>query len=190
MAQDLYDTGTNVKSADDAISLGSPGAGSYSNDREEPGEDTTGITLNVVPDPGLDPLTTGEFHVTDFALHQQQQIDLLTTIVKEHQKKISYKDHDYVRAVPIRSVTGIFRSNIGTLAGWNLREISGSTLTIDMYDGSDAGNGLYLGTIVLTANGSDKWWVMPRGIDFTQGIYLKFTGSGTAAGSLYFAENG
>ena len=62
---DLYDLGANDAHADDLTSLGSPGAGSYSDDREPPGEDTSGRTLNVAPDPGLDPLTTGEFHVTN-----------------------------------------------------------------------------------------------------------------------------
>jgi len=190
MAQDLYDTGTNVKSADDAISLGSPGAGSYSNDREEPGEDTTGITLNVVPDPGLDPLTTGEFHVTDFSLHQQQQIDLLHKMVEHHEKQIKYTEHGYLRALPIRSATGIFRANIGTLAGWSVRETAGSTLTIDIFDSLDGSNLLYLATIQLAANGTDKFFMMPMGINFTQGIYLKLTGSGNAVGALWLADKG
>lgn len=185
---DLYDLGANDAHADDLTSLGSPGAGSYSDDREPPGEDTSGRTLNVAPDPGLDPLTTGEFHVTDFALHQQQQIDLLHKMVAYHEKKIAYKETRLIRALPIRSATGIFRANIGTLAGWSVRESAGQALTIDIFDSLDGSNMLYLATIQLAANGADKFYMMPNGIDFTQGIYLKLTGTGNAVGALWLAD--
>jgi len=188
MAQDLYDTGANVAGDDDFISLGSPGAGSISNDPLAPGEDTSGNLLNVKPDPGLDPLTTGEFHVTDFALHQQQQIDLLTKMVQHHQQKIDYKEKRLIRALPIRSATGIFRANIGTLAGWSVRETAGQALTIDIFDSLDGSNMLYLATIQLAANAADKFYMMPMGIDFTQGIYLKLTGTGVAVGALWLAD--
>lgn len=186
---DLYDIGEPNAHADDFVSLGSPGAGSISNDPIEPGEDTSGRLLNVKEDPELDPLTTGEFHVTDFALHQQEQTKLLKSMV-HHLEKINYTKRDYVRALPFRSATGIFRANIGTLAGYSLRETLGQALTIDIYDSLDGSNLLYLYTIQLAANGSDKFWVMPMGIDFTQGLYLKLTGTGLAVGALYFAEKG
>jgi len=187
---DLYDLGANNANADDTKSLGSPGSGSISNDPLTPGEDSSGRTLNVVPDPSLDKLTTGEFHVTDFALHQQQQIDLLHKMVAHHEKQIKYTERGYLRALPIRSATGIFRANIGTLAGWSVRETAGSTLTIDIFDSLDGSNLLYLATIQLAANGTDKFFMMPMGIDFTQGIYLKLTGSGNAVGALWLADKG
>ena len=186
---DLYDIGEPNAHADDLTTLGSPGAGSFSNDRETPGEDTSGRILNVAPDPELDPLTTGEFHVTDFSKHMEQQTNLLKALT-EHVTKIDYKKRDYVRALPFRSASGIFRANIGTLAGYSLRETNGQALTIDIFDSLDGSNLLYLYTISLTANGTDKWWNMPMGIDFTQGLYLKLTGTGIAQGALYFAEKG
>ena len=187
---DLYDDGVSVAGNNDFVTLGSPGSGSFSNDQEPPGEDTSGRLLNVKPDPGLDKLTTGEFHVSDFALHQQTQIDLLHKMVRHLEEKIEYKKREYVRALPFRSATGIFRANTGTLAGWSLRETNAAALTIDIFDSLDGSNLLYLTTIALASNGADKFFMLPTGLDFTQGLYIKLTGTGVAVGALWFKDIG
>ena len=40
----------------------------------------------------------------------------------------------------------------------------------------------------MTQLGQLKFYMMPMGIDFTQGIYLKLTGTGNAVGALWLAD--
>ena len=186
----LYDiNGKPILANDDFVSLGSPGAGSDSNDPQKPGEDTSGRLLNVSPDPQLDILSTGDFINTDYTLHQQEQIFHLKEI-SAHIKKLAYQKVDYIRALPFRSATGIFRANIGTVAGFSLRETAGFALTVDFFDSLDGSNLMYLFSSQLAANGVDRLFVMPEGISFQQGLYIKLTGTGNAVGAVWFAEKG
>ena len=187
---DLYDTGANLASADENKALGGGGSGDMEPDSPA-GMDTDGITLNYSQNIGLDPLTTGDFINTDYTLHQKETVSHLKKITS-HLEKIAYNKVGYVRALPIRSATGIFRASLGTLAGWSVRETGGAATYVDLFDSLDGSNLLYIASISLAANGSDKIWLLPEGISFQQGLYIKITtaGAGAVAGALYIADKG
>jgi len=179
----LYDTGEPLASADDFLSLGGVGAGSFSDELEPPGLDTSGRLLNVYPDPGLDKLTTGEYKESDFSLHQTKHLKNISS----HLEKIANREqNEYVRAQSITSVTGIVVGTPTILAGWSLKEFAGFPLEFDLLDGLDGSSSLIVASFRINTSTSNTQWLMPNGIKFQQGIFLKITsGTGVIKGSLY-----
>ena len=180
----LYDTGEPLASADDFLSLGGVGAGSFSDAQEPPGLDTSGRLLNVYPDPGLDKLTTGEYKES-VEVWQKQQNQHLAKMVGHLEKIIRKQDNEYVRAIPVGQYpNGIVTSRLffpapGILAGFSLKENLGSTVVLDMFDGTDTTNGLFLFSVTILPGASSTQWFLPTGIKFNNGLWGAISGAGS-----------
>lgn len=183
-----YDLGKDDPAFNDLVTLGGSGAGDIGDPTSTAGLGTDGITLNYPEDPGLDTLTTGNTLNTNIVLTQ-----LNDNISKLHQaisKMPTYKPKDYVRAVPLRNVSGSVRIGLGEIAGWSFRETAGQQLAVDFYDGADAGAAMSILSVNLPANGDSRQWLKPDGVEYKQGLYMVLTGTGVIKGAIWLSEKG
>ena len=69
--------------------------------------------------------------------------------------------------------SGRLSNSVGRLAGWAIRETSGTAAaTVHLRDGFDASGDL-LATIRLGTAGSNVQWLLPGGVAFTAGLYVE-----------------
>ena len=95
--------------------------------------------------------------------------------------------HYGATTTPITGTSQLLSTSPGRLAGWSIRETSGTaSAVVRLRDGVDASGGL-LATISLAAAESARDWFMPTGIGFANGLYIEIV-TGAVEGVCWFGR--